>query len=359
MKKRTNMNTSGVQSLITQIDSFLQNTIKRNARTQETIDAFRKNNVIEVTVHSDNTVNVSIEWLEERFKNEGDKRRVVPSHDILEYTGKFPLHETSDAFLETLHKEFDKRLKEAETTINEKSAIIDEQISSSLTRELAAQNIAEEFILPNASVKRQLRREIENALDTDGNHLNKTIEAIKATLSKGIEITLISENRRTWGALNNRRGKIGENRTAAAMAQVLENFMGISVMGMKTHTFLAMFLQNLNIQLTYRNEYDPVNRTLIRTNEVEHDIVSTWIEEDSFVIAVVQSKTMEIKPSRSNHGNETQVAVRHVTAALNQVLKDFKTFQEMFPDISESLLNHIRYEKLLHRIKACIYLLQI
>ena len=82
------MNTSGVQSLIVQIDSFLQNTIRRNARTQETIEAFRQNNAIEVTVQGDNTELVNIDWLEERFKKEGDQRRVVPSHDILEYTGR-------------------------------------------------------------------------------------------------------------------------------------------------------------------------------------------------------------------------------------------------------------------------------
>ena len=126
------------------------------------------------------------------------------------------------------------------------------------------------------------------------------------------------------------------------MAYVLNHFLGIGITGMKTHTFLAKFLQSLNIQLTYRNEYNPVTKKMTKANEVEHDNVSTWIEEDSFVLAVVQSKTMEIKPSKSNLANETQAAVKHAIMALNQVLKDFKTFKEMFPDITNSQLNKIK-----------------
>ena len=86
-----------------------------------------------------------------------------------------------------------------------------------------------------------------------------------------------TENKAKWGALNNRRGQIGENRTAAAMAHVLDPFLGIGITGMKTHTFLAKVLQSLNIQLTYRNEYDPVTKKMTKANEVEHDNVSTWI----------------------------------------------------------------------------------
>lgn len=141
------MDTSGVQSLIVQIDSFLQKKIRKNMRSPEIIEAFRQNNVVEVTLHGDTTKMVNIAWLEEKFKNEGDQRRVVPSHDILQYTGKFPLHETSDSFLDKLHKEFDKRMKEVETTINEKSVLIDEQISSSLTKQEIAQNIVGMFNL--------------------------------------------------------------------------------------------------------------------------------------------------------------------------------------------------------------------
>ena len=338
------MDTNGVESLIVQIDSFLQNQIKTNPRSPESIESFRQNNVIKVTVQGDNTQHVSIEWLEEKFRSEGDQRRVVPSHDILQHNAKFPLHETSDGFLTQLHTEFEKRMQVVEATINEKASLIAEQISKPQTKQVTAQNITEMFTSPNAGVKRQMQREIENALDADNLEAKKakTVEAVKATFGQGIDIKLISENKAKWGALNNRRGQLGENKTVAAIAQALENFMGISVSGMKTHTYLRQFLEDLNIKLTYRNEYDPATKKMTKTNEVEHDNVSTWIEEGSLVIAVVQSKTMEIKPSKSNFANQTQNGIKHAVDALKQVQKDFKTFQEMFPDIQESMLNRIR-----------------
>ena len=116
--------------------------------------------MIEVTVHCNTTEMVNIAWLEERFKNEGDQRRVVLSHDILQYTRKFPLHETSDSFLGKLHKKFDKRMLAVNTTIQEKSSLIDKQISSNFTKQETAQNISGMFNLPNESVKKQLQREI-------------------------------------------------------------------------------------------------------------------------------------------------------------------------------------------------------
>ena len=355
------MDTSGVQSLIDQIDSFLQKKIRNNTRSQEAIEDIRQRKVIEVTVHSNTTELVNIAWLEEKFKNEGGHRRVVPSHDILQYTAKFPLNETSDSFLDKLHEEFDKRMQDVEAIISEKSPLIDEEISNNLTKQEAARNIAELFECANECVKKQLRREIENVLKDDEEAEKKAgiIRVLKATYSQGIEIALKKENKAKWGALNNRRGQIGENRTVAAMANILENFVGISVMGMKTHTFLGKFLQSLDIQLTYRNEYDPVTNRMTKANEVEHDNVSTWIEEDTFVIAIVESKVMEIKPSKSNFANETQAAVKHAKHALNQILKDFQTFKEICPDISEHLLNKIRYDKDIRQIYSYTFLIQI
>ena len=250
------MDLKGVESLIVQIDSFLKNKITKNPRSEGNIETFRQTNAIEVTIHGNTTDKVNICWLEERFRSEGDHRRVVPSHDILQYHAKFPLHETSEGFLEELHKKFEKRMDLAETTIFEKLPLINEQVSSNETNKVIAQNIMKMFHMPNESVKKQLIREIETALDNHDEEVKRTeiIQALKVTMAQGIEINLKSENKAKWGALNNRRGQIGENRTAAAMANVLESFMGISVMGMKTHTFLAKFLESLDIQLTYCND---------------------------------------------------------------------------------------------------------
>ena len=201
------------------------------------------------------------------------------------------------------------------------------------------------FELPNVTVKRKMRREIEVALSAAKKDEKKTkiSEVIIDIFSDGIDLDLISENSAKWGALNNRRGQIGENKTMAALAQVLENFGGISVMGMKTHTYLNDFLEKINIKLTYRNEYDPVTKKVKKTNEVEHDNISTWIEEDTLVVSMIESKTMEIKPSKRKHASKTKAAVKHAKDALKQVLKDMKTFKEIFPDIPELLMRKIRY----------------
>jgi hypothetical protein len=60
-------------------------------------------------------------------------------------------------------------------------------------------------------------------------------------------------------------------------------------MGMKTHTYLYHFLENMKIKLTYHN-------TLKKSNEVEHDHISAWLEQDTLVITMIESKTREIKP---------------------------------------------------------------
>ena len=206
--------------------------------------------------------------------------------------------------------------------------------------------ITELFNLPNESIKGKLKREIGDVLKAGNLEAQKVkiIDLLLNIFSEGICIELISQNKAKWGALNNRRGQIGENKTMAAVTQVLENFQGISVMGMKTHTYLVNFLESMNINLTYRNDLDPVTKKVRKTNEVEHDHISTWIEEDALVVAMIESKTREIKisGSKENQESKTQAAIKHAKDALKQVLKDFKCFKEIFPDISEEIMSKIR-----------------
>ena len=339
------MDTKGVQELVVQIDKFLEHPMINNLKDEETIRKIREDKVVEVTVHGSSTEKVSLEWLEEKFKKEGLRRTVVPSHDILQYNAKFPLHETSENFMKELRDEYEKRMLTVEATIEYKEPLIAEQLSKHLTAQETADDIIEMFDVPNETVKRKMKREIEEALKEVNQEVQKTkiIKVVSGIFSDGIGLDLIAKNKAKWGALNNRRGQIGENKTMAALVQVLENFPGISVMGMKTHSYLVNFLENLNIQLTYRNEYDPVSKKIKKTNEVEHDNITTWMEEDTLVVAMLESKTMEIKPSKENPGNKTQAAIKHAKEALKQVLKDFKTFKDLFPDISQTLMEKIRY----------------
>ena len=83
----------------------------------------------------------------------------------------------------------------------------------------------------------------------------------------------------------------------------------------------------------------------MKTNEVEHDNISTWLEQDMLVINMIEVKTTEVKPwaSTPDPGRRAQAAVKHATDGFQQLVKDFKTFKELFPDISGPGWNKIRY----------------
>ena len=54
---------------------------------------------------------------------------------------------------------------------------------------------------------------------------------------------------------------------------------------------------------------------MTKANEVEDDNVSTWIQHDVFVYVAVQSKTMELNPSKNNTRNEGEVAIKQAIMA--------------------------------------------
>ena len=85
---------------------------------------------------------------------------------------------------------------------------------------------------------------------------------------------------------------MGENKVAMAMNQVMEEFGGMSVVGMKTHSYLYDFLERLNIKLTYSVSKNAKTKKVEELDEVEHDHISTWLEEDALVVNLVQCKTM-------------------------------------------------------------------
>jgi hypothetical protein len=239
--------------------------------------------------------------------------------------------------------------KPGEENIQQKEANIEEQLEKMLESQTAvetARNIADLFDSPNATVRRKMEREIGDALKEVDTTVQKTriIRVLKNILHEGIDINLRSKNKTKWGALNNRRGQIGENRTVAAVNQALDEFWGISVMGMKTHTYLYKFLNKLNIKLTYENTLDPATGRVKKTNEVEHDLIATWVEKDALVVNMIESKTKECKPwaPAVDQEGKAQAAIKHSKDALLQLLKDFTTFKEIFLDIPETTMKKIR-----------------
>ena len=241
--------------------------------------------------------------------------------------------------------------KQGEDKIKQKEAEIDEELDLIIQAQNANSiaNIVKDAVIVDSSasanhpVKMKLRREIEDALiNYDGPDRNtRIVEVLQNILHEGISASL--RKCKKWGNILNRRGQVGENKTMAAINQAVERFMGISVMGVKTHSYLLEFLEKLNISLTYHNTKDPVTGTVIKYNEVEHDAIITWAEEDVLVVTIVESKTKECKPwAPSNQAERSAAAVKHATHALKQVLKDLITFKEIFLDISTTMMEKIR-----------------
>jgi hypothetical protein len=248
------------------------------------------------------------------------------------------------------------REEKIEEKIEEKEAMIDEELDSMTKGQTAKQTadkisdlVMDAVIVdnstssPNTPVKKKMRREIEEVLiNVDGSKKKaRIIEVLHSILHQGVDMNL--RKSRKWGTILNRRGQIGENRTMAAINQAVEEFMGISVMGMKTHSYLLEFLEKLNITLSYHNTRDPVTGRVINSNEVEHDGIVTWVEKDVLVVTSVESKTKEFKPwAPSNQEERSAAAIKHATHALKQVLKDFMTFKEIFLDIQKVMMQKIR-----------------
>lgn len=175
-------------------------------------------------------------------------------------------------------------------------------------------------------------------------HVCSTIvNSMTNLLHEETERYLLKENKKSiakLAALENRNGQIGENKVMAAMNYVMEGFLGMSVMGMRTHTYLYEFLDRLNIELTHRNT---MNHETGRLEHVGHDHISTWLEKDTLVVNFVAPKFTEMKPwSRDDQATRGKAAGEKAKQAIQQLNIDLRTFIEVFPDISQAQMEKIR-----------------
>ena len=329
--------------------------------TDEEVKTLRSQEVIEVTVHGQTTEKLSIEGLEEKFlKDSGGTRITVPNNDMLQHQlrAKFPLTVTSEDVLLELTELFrsiynpkDAQIQQNEVTLDSELKVLLEGSQSEQTTTDKIVKLFEDVVIlekPNKTLKARMNREIHEALKKREDVRKTTIlNTMRNILRNGAEQKAILKNktvRAKWGAVNNRRGQLGENRTAAAVNQVLEDYQGMSVMGMKTHTHLHNILEKLNIQLTHINTKNHVTGKIVTTNEVEHDNISSWLEEDTLVLNMIQVKTTEAKPwaPAVSQARREQAAVNHAKQGLLQVEKDFHTFKELFPELLMSSMIMIR-----------------
>ena len=353
---------TGIKELGIQVESFLSRGMLEGSMTEEEIRLMKEQECIEVTVHGQTTEMVSIMKLEERFKGDyGSERVTVPNNDILQHQWKagFPLHVTSEDVMEEMKKLHREECKPWEEKIQmEEDKLTDELKALQEAGQTAQQTVIhimdtfEDKVIidmPNDVLKRKMQREIGEAL-TDVDPVvqkSRILGGFQHILRDGVECQLLTKNKvakAKWGAMINRRGQLGENRTAAAVNQVLEDYQGMSVMGMKTHTYLCDLLEKLNINLSFRNERNPTTGRVVTTNEVEQDNISTFMEQNKLVVNIIESKTTEFKPwaPALSQARRSQAAVKHAKDGILQLIKGVKTFKEMFPDLSKADMKAIR-----------------
>ena len=356
------MTTTGIEELGRKVDSFLSKGMLVDKMTAEQVTALREKECAEVMVHGQTTEKLSIEGLERKFQQETGRTRVtVPSQDILDHNCRaLPIHVTTQDALEELTNQFRKIYNPRFELMKQEEANLEYQLKAKAennqTLKETANNILKTFEsiailnMPNNTIQTKMLREINDALRDLDSVVQKTtiLKSLQSILQEGVEKEILNKDKSAkvkWGALINRRGQLGENKTAAAVNQAMEGYLGMSVMGMKTHTFLQEFLENINIQLTFCNTMNPVTGKIQKTNEVEHDNISTWLEEDTLVVNMIESKTTEIKPWLPDDQEKQMLAgIKHANHALLQVEKDFITFKDLFPDLLTTDLKKIRYQ---------------
>ena len=366
--------TAGVNGLVCDVDAFLTRKMPMNEKSADEIKAFRENKCLNITVQGQTVEKISLKDLETRLPEDvKNGRTTIPSHDILPEHPKLPLHVTSQDVLEEITKRYKnmsdpkkKQILDDENKLDHELQMFDQKKQ---TLDEAVRKISDIFestvILPSPRkhvIKKKLEREIESALKQTSQSQASTVgdpnqnlrppsqakkddilDCLHGILHEGVEISVLAEPsiKAKYGALVNRRGSKAEHRITAAINQVLERFVGMTVMGIKTHTYLREFLDLMNIKLSHQNTYSVTGKQMT-AGEVEIDILSTWLEQDSLVFTLIESKTGDVKPWVAGRRGAGKSAVKHAVEGLNQCKKDFVTVKEIFPDISEEDWGNIR-----------------
>ena len=84
---------------------------------------------------------------------------------------------------------------------------------------------------------------------------------------------------------------------------------------------------------------DGENSADVETGKKEHALIFTWLEEDALVVNMVKTKMLEEKPWRLEN---QETPTEDVKCCLKQLLRDLKTFKELFPDFTDIDMKSIR-----------------
>jgi hypothetical protein len=341
-----------VTETLNEINSYIKNVMPEPSMTLEEVKELRGRKCVEVTVHAQHTEIISIEGIEARFQQEDKHRVTVPSIDILYHASFPPYDSTSDIFLH-LTEEFTKLMAEKEAILQKEEVHIEEELQKMFKKkqdeEVTVDNIINLVFNPVIKkLKLKIQRELLQIVRARPENVvkNEIMVNMRETLFHSAENVLLVKDPKTkkqWGAVTNRWGHKAENFVAFAINKVMDQFWGISVTGMKTHTHLEKLITALNINLTYRNYTDPNTGNKI-TNEVEHDHISTCLLSDVLMVNFVQTKVFQNKPwaPPNNKTMMMKEIVSKVKNALKQTKKDLVVFKEIFPDLTPEGILKIR-----------------
>ena len=179
----------------------------------------------------------------------------------------------------------------------------------------------------------------------------RIMEAIQGIVLAEAEKEVLLKNqvmRLRWGAVKNRIKNIKENRTATAVSQALEEFLGMTVTNSKISKVMTGFLEQLGIyldpEMTHQDTTDPVTGERLRTDIGETGHISTWMDQDKLVINFIEVKTSDVKPwaPENDQQRRAEAGLSQAMDGMEQIVKDVQTFKMMFPDIAHNNWKKLR-----------------
>ena len=333
-----------LQELEIQLDRVIEHDMFVNGKSAGEITEMRETESIEVIVEGGKMEKFSLEKFEIKFEAENGGRRILfPS---ISNPPDFTLKGTE--LLEGLTKSFGdnvdqivrERLMKGEIKLEEELEKLEKQSVDATIANLVAyyENVVIVDAL-NPDMRKKLKRDIGEAVIGGGNkgELKMKLSKILASaISESVDSELLVRNRKAagaWEIVNNQRGKVGENIVSMAVNQLMVQFLGMTVVGLRSHPSPLAKI-GLNLEMGGENS---------QAGKKEQGLIFTWLEEDVLVINMVQTTMLKQKPWRLEYQEKKQqTAADEVQGCLNQLLRDLKTFKELFPDITDIDMKSIR-----------------
>ena len=332
-----------LKELESQLDRVIEHDMFVNGKSAGEITEMRETESIEV-LEGGKMEKFSLEKFEIKFEAENGGRRILFPSNKPDFTlkGTELLEGLAKSFGDIVEQIVRERLVKGESRLEEELEKLGKQSVDATIANLVAyyENVVIVDAL-NPDTRKKLKRDIGEAVIGGGNKVElkmKLSKILASAISESVDSELLVRNRKAagaWEIVNNQRGKVGENIVSMAVNQLMVQFLGMTVVGLRSHPCpLAEILNGLNLEMGGENS---------QAGKKERGLIFTWLEEDVLVINMVQTTMLKQKPWRLEYQEKKQqTAADEVQGCLNQLLRDLKTFKELFPDITDIDMKSIR-----------------